>query len=177
MALKEFNVNDPDPLPARAVWMGVALVLLLLFFLFLNPVKVIPAGHVGVKDLFGVVSPNGLSPGVQLVLPMTRVVVMSIQTQEIKETAEVPSQEGLIMDLEACIPAATCLPSVGPMACSYSSTPARGSFSTGSRLHCSPRASLTLGLCGSPSPGPGTPVLSEVRRVSDVESLIHRSRR
>lgn len=103
MALKEFNVNDPDTLPARAVWMGVALVLLLLFFLFLNPVKVIPAGHVGVKDLFGVVSPNGLSPGVHLVVPMTRVVVMSIQTQEIKETAEVPSQEGLIMDLEASL--------------------------------------------------------------------------
>jgi prohibitin 1 len=103
MALKEFNVNDPDPLPGRAVWMGVTLVLLLLFFLFLNPVKVIPAGHVGVKDLFGVVSPDGLSPGVHLVVPMTRVVVMSIQTQEIKETAEVPSQEGLIMDLEASL--------------------------------------------------------------------------
>ena len=103
MALKEVSVNDPDRSASRAVWISVIVVLLLLFLFFLNPAKVIPAGHVGVKDFFGVVSPNGLSPGVHLVIPMTRVVVMSIQTQELKETAEVPSQEGLIMDLEASL--------------------------------------------------------------------------
>jgi regulator of protease activity HflC (stomatin/prohibitin superfamily) len=87
----------------RAVGMSIVLIVGLLFFLFLNPIKVIPAGHVGVKDFFGVVSPNALSPGIHVVVPMTRVVVMSIQTQELKETAEVPSQEGLIMDLEASL--------------------------------------------------------------------------
>ena len=68
-----------------------------------NPIKVIPAGHVGVKDFFGRVSPNVLPPGVRIVFPFTRVVKMSIKTQEVKETAEVPSKEGLIMDLEGSL--------------------------------------------------------------------------
>jgi prohibitin 1 len=68
-----------------------------------NPIKVIPAGHVGVKDLFGNVSPNVLLPGVRFVFPFTRVVKMSIKTQEVKETAEVPSKEGLTMDLEGSL--------------------------------------------------------------------------
>jgi prohibitin 1 len=52
-----------------------------------------PAGHVGVKDFFGLVSSQTLPPGIRLVFPFTRVVKMSVQTQEIKEVAEVPSQE------------------------------------------------------------------------------------
>ena len=68
-----------------------------------NPISVIPAGHVGVKDFFGSVSPSVLMPGVRFVLPFTRVVKMSIKTQEVKETAEVPSKEGLTMDLEGSL--------------------------------------------------------------------------
>jgi len=76
-----------------------------LFVLFLvgNPIRVIPNGHVGVKDLFGSVSSDVLPPGVRFVFPFTRVVKMSVQTQEVKETAEVPSKEGLIMDLEGSL--------------------------------------------------------------------------
>ena len=44
-----------------------------------------------------------LPPGVHLVFPFTRVIKMSIQTQEVKETAEVPSKEGLMMDLEGSL--------------------------------------------------------------------------
>src|SRR4029453_1510564 len=44
-----------------------------------------------------------LSPGIRFVLPLTRVVKMSVQTQEIKEVAEVPSQEGLILNLETSL--------------------------------------------------------------------------
>jgi prohibitin 1 len=68
-----------------------------------NPIRVIPAGHVGVKDFFGSVSSNVLLPGVRVVFPFTRVVDMSIKTQEVKETAEVPSKEGLTMDLEGSL--------------------------------------------------------------------------
>jgi regulator of protease activity HflC (stomatin/prohibitin superfamily) len=82
----------------------VAIVVAILVLLLMGgPIKVVPAGHVGVKDLFGSVSPNVLPPGVRLVLPFTRVVKMSIQTQEVKETAEVPSREGLMMDLEGSL--------------------------------------------------------------------------
>jgi prohibitin 1 len=79
------------------------LFLLAIMLLFFNPIVVIPAGHVGVTDLFGYVGKRPLTSGVHLVVPMTRVHRMSIQTQELKEVAEVPSQEGLIMSLEASL--------------------------------------------------------------------------
>jgi prohibitin 1 len=81
----------------------VAGVLLLVVFLAGGPVSTVPAGHVGVKDFFGKVSPTPLSPGINVVLPLTRVVKMSVQTQEIKEVAEVPSREGLILSLETSL--------------------------------------------------------------------------
>lgn len=81
----------------------IVLGLVVLGAVFANPITVVPAGHVGVKDFFGIVSPTVLSPGVRLVLPFTRVVKMSVRTQEIKEVAEVPSKEGLIMNLEVSL--------------------------------------------------------------------------
>jgi len=78
---------------------GVALLLLL----FGGPLRTVPAGHVGVKDFFGSVSSGALQPGIHVVVPLTRVVRMSVQTQEIKEVAEVPSQEGLILNLETSL--------------------------------------------------------------------------
>lgn len=84
-------------------WWLVILGVFLFFLIFANPFTVVPAGHVGVKDFFGIVSPNVLPPGVRLVLPFTRVVKFSVRTQEIKEVAEVPSKEGLIMSLEVSL--------------------------------------------------------------------------
>ena len=46
---------------------------------------------------------DALPPGVHFVVPFTRVHRMSIQTQEVKESAEVPSKEGLVMDLEGSL--------------------------------------------------------------------------
>src|SRR5262249_42903487 len=68
-----------------------------------GPFRTVTAGHVGVKDFFGQVSSSVLSPGINIVMPLTRVVRMSVQTQEIKEVAEVPSQEGLILNLETSL--------------------------------------------------------------------------
>ena len=79
------------------------LVLALIVVLLVGPFRTIPAGHVGVKDFFGQVSSQTLPPGIRLVFPFTSVVRMSVQTQEIKETAEVPSQEGLILSLETSL--------------------------------------------------------------------------
>lgn len=84
-------------------WWLVILGVLLFFLIFANPFTVVPAGHVGVKDFFGIVSSNVLPPGVRLVLPFTKVVKFSVRTQEIKEVAEVPSKEGLIMNLEVSL--------------------------------------------------------------------------
>jgi prohibitin 1 len=61
---------------------------------------IIPAGHVGVIDFFGNVSDNTLYPGVNLVNPMANVIKFDARTQEIKEVMNVPSKEGLSVELE-----------------------------------------------------------------------------
>ncbi len=90
----------PGPKFVRRAIIGIVLFVLLVIG---GPITVVPAGHVGVKDFFGRVSPNALPNGAHLILPFTRVIKMSIQTQEVKETAEVPSKEGLVMDLEGSL--------------------------------------------------------------------------
>lgn len=90
----------PGPKLVRRALIGIVLFVLLVIG---GPITVVPAGHVGVKDFFGKVSPNALPAGVHVVLPFTRVIKMSIQTQEVKETTEVPSKEGLMMDLEGSL--------------------------------------------------------------------------
>src|SRR4249920_1332433 len=90
------------PRPSR-VGLVVGVTILIVLFLMAGPFRTVPAGNVGVKDFFGSVSSSTLSPGIGIVLPMTSVIRMSVQTQEIKEVAEVPSQEGLILSLETSL--------------------------------------------------------------------------
>jgi regulator of protease activity HflC (stomatin/prohibitin superfamily) len=89
----------------RSGFFGVVVVVVLGVIVFLagGPFRTVPAGHVGVKDFFGQVSNGTLSPGIRVVFPLTRVVKMSVQTQEMKEVAEVPSKEGLILSLETSL--------------------------------------------------------------------------
>ncbi len=100
---RTFEVVPPSGPGSRFVRTAIIMLVVLVLLLIGGPVKVVPAGHVGVKDLFGSVSPDVLQPGVNLVVPFTRVHRMSIQTQEVKETAEVPSKEGLTMELEGSL--------------------------------------------------------------------------
>ena len=88
--------------PRAATGLGAAALLLALFALT-RCLAVVPAGHVGVVDLFGSVSPQTLKSGLNLVNPLARVARMSVKTQEIKEVMEVPSREGLTMQLEASV--------------------------------------------------------------------------
>ena len=71
-----------------------------LFIALLQCFTIIPAGHTGVIDFLGYVSDNTLKPGVNLVNPMANVEKMSIKTQELKEMMNVPSEEGLGVELE-----------------------------------------------------------------------------
>lgn len=81
----------------------VGVIAVLVVFTIANPVAVIPAGHVGVKDFFGYVSSSTLSPGMRIVVPFTRVIKMSVQTQEFMEVADTPSKEGLIINLDVSL--------------------------------------------------------------------------
>ena len=85
-----------------APYVAASIVLMILLVLS-RSVRVVPAGHVGVIDLFGKVSPQTLPSGIALVNPLARVIPISIQTQEDKETMSVPSKEGLNVSLEISI--------------------------------------------------------------------------
>jgi prohibitin 1 len=78
---------------------GVVVVLILL----LTSTTSIPTGHVGVLTLFGRVTGDVLPEGIHLINPLKSVEKMSIQTQSRKESANVPSKEGLIMSLDTSL--------------------------------------------------------------------------
>src|SRR4249920_3929883 len=63
----------------------------------------IPAGSVGVVDFFGTVQEGTLKSGINLVNPLAKVVKMSIQTLELKETMDTPSKEGLTTQIEVSL--------------------------------------------------------------------------
>ncbi|MDH3253285.1 MAG: prohibitin family protein [Ignavibacteria bacterium] len=64
---------------------------------------IIPAGHVGVVNFFGVVSERTLPNGINFVNPLATVIKFSIQTKEHKETMQVLSREGLSIGLEISV--------------------------------------------------------------------------
>jgi len=81
----------------------VVVVVLLVLIVAYASTTVVPAGHVGVQDFFGAVSDRVLSPGINVVVPGTRVIKFSVQTCELKETAAVPTSEGLIVNLDVSL--------------------------------------------------------------------------
>jgi prohibitin 1 len=92
-----------EDMARRWIKVGITAFIALILFLCLNPIRIIPAGNVGVKDWFGTVSDDIMSPGIGLVAPLTRVYRMSTQTMEIMEKSDTPSREGLIIDLEVSL--------------------------------------------------------------------------
>src|ERR1700704_6300828 len=63
----------------------------------------IPTGNVGVLTLFGRVTGETLPEGIHLINPLKAVQKLSVQTQSIKESANVPSNEGLILALDTSL--------------------------------------------------------------------------
>lgn len=82
---------------------GVAVAALLVIFLLFASVARVPAGHVGVLTLFGRVTGETLPEGMHLVNPFKENNVLSIRTQQVKESASVPSSEGLVIALDTSL--------------------------------------------------------------------------
>src|SRR5437868_9078957 len=82
---------------------GVGIVLFVLVILLFNSITRVGTGHVGVLTLFGRVTGEVLPEGMHLINPLKANNEMSIQTQEIKESASVPSSEGLVMNLDTSL--------------------------------------------------------------------------
>jgi prohibitin 1 len=82
---------------------GLGILGFLLAILLLSSVARVNTGHVGVLTLFGKVTGETLGEGIHLVNPLKTNNEMSIQTQTIKESANVPSSEGLMMALDTSL--------------------------------------------------------------------------
>src|SRR5213075_3144815 len=96
---KVINVNGAPMLKLA----GLAFVALIAVILLFSCVTKVSTGHVGVLTLFGRVTPEVLPEGIHLINPLKTNNEMSIQTQTIKESASVPSSEGLMMSLDTSL--------------------------------------------------------------------------
>src|ERR1700680_884535 len=85
---------------SRILQIAVAIVVLLLL---LWSTTSIPTGNVGVLTLFGRVTGEALPEGIHMVNPLKSVQKLSVQTQSVKESANVPSNEGLILALDTSL--------------------------------------------------------------------------
>jgi prohibitin 1 len=78
-------------------------ILLAVIIVLLASTTSIPTGNVGVLTLFGRVTGETLPEGIHLVNPLKSVQKLSVQTQSLKESANVPSNEGLILALDTSL--------------------------------------------------------------------------
>jgi prohibitin 1 len=83
---------------------GLGIVGFLLVILLFSSIAKVGTGHVGVLTLFGKVQTGGtLGEGIHLINPLKTNNELSIQTQTLKESASVPSSEGLMMSLDTSL--------------------------------------------------------------------------
>jgi len=80
-----------------------SLVVFLIFLAGASSVTTIPAGHVGVVDLFGAIEEEELKEGLHFINPFKRVTKVSVRTQQLFEKTDVPSKEGLSVGLEVSL--------------------------------------------------------------------------
>jgi prohibitin 1 len=86
-------------LPLIGIGIGAFLLLILLF----SSVTRVGTGHVGIVTLFGKATGETLAEGIHLINPLKTNNELSIQTQTLKESASVPSSEGLMMSLDTSL--------------------------------------------------------------------------
>jgi prohibitin 1 len=82
---------------------GLGLAAFLLIILLFSSITRVGTGRVGVLTLFGKVTGETLGEGVHLINPLKTNNELSIQTQTLKESASVPSSEGLMMSLDTSL--------------------------------------------------------------------------
>jgi prohibitin 1 len=85
----------------RLIGLGAAAFLLVI--LLFSAVTRVGTGHVGVLTLFGRVTGESLGEGMHIINPLKTNNELSIQTQTLKESASVPSSEGLMMSLDTSL--------------------------------------------------------------------------
>jgi prohibitin 1 len=94
-------VNVPSGSGLRLV--GFVILAGLIVISLFSAVTRVDSGAVGVLTLFGKVTGEVLPEGLHVISPFKTNHEMSIRTQEVKETASVPSSEGLVMNLDTSL--------------------------------------------------------------------------
>jgi regulator of protease activity HflC (stomatin/prohibitin superfamily) len=84
-------------------FIGIAIIGLIALILLFNCVTRIGTGNVGVLTLFGRVTGETLTEGIHLINPLKTVNEMSIRSVTVKESANTPSSEGLMMSLDTSL--------------------------------------------------------------------------
>src|SRR6201993_920322 len=82
---------------------GLGIAAFLIVILLFSCITKVRTGHVGVLTLFGRVTGEVLGEGIHVINPLKTNNEMSVQTQTIKESASVPSSEGLVMALDTSL--------------------------------------------------------------------------
>lgn len=93
-------LNSGNPVPRL---LGLAILGLVIIVGLFNCVVKVPTGSVSVLTLFGRVTGEILPEGIHVINPLKASNELSIRTQEIKESASVPSSEGLVMNLDTSL--------------------------------------------------------------------------
>ena len=107
MANVEFSFGGGKPgMPnlgaLRSRFLRIVIVVAVLILLLASTTSV-PTGNVGVLTLFGKVTGDVLPEGIHLINPLKAVTKLSVQTQSRKESASVPSKEGLMLSLDTSL--------------------------------------------------------------------------
>lgn len=82
---------------------GIILIVIAVVFIAFSFIRVVPAGTVGVVDLFGQVADAVRHPGLNVVNPFAKLEIINIKTEQETELMDVPSQEGLSIVLDTSI--------------------------------------------------------------------------
>lgn len=78
--------------------------LFMLLILLLMTVYIVDDGEVGVKKTLGHINDDEVLTGISIVMPFVQSIeIYDVKTQEIKESAAVPSSEGLIIQLDTSV--------------------------------------------------------------------------
>jgi prohibitin 1 len=101
---QEFDADRKSRL-AKSIGRSAAIALGLFCLMLVGCMSMtrIPTGNVGVVALFGRLTGQVLPNGLHFINPLADVNKLSIQTTELKESATVPSSEGLTMTLEVSL--------------------------------------------------------------------------
>lgn len=105
--MNTFNENRPSVINInpKTIFRGAGSIILgfIILILIFSSITSVKSGHVGVLTLFGRVTGEALKEGMHIVNPFKKNNEMSIRTQEIKESASVPSSEGLVISLDTSL--------------------------------------------------------------------------